>query len=206
MEKMMKYDLEKIVKKVQACEGDSDAHILTMLAIGLSLKSKNILEIGVREGVTTAPLLMLADLTNGFVNSVDISETSFVPCKEHAKRWKFNKSCSIDYLKNYVNENGTSNKFDLVYLDGWHSYEHVKAELEYLDMLVSPSSIILVHDLMYANSQPHYHSDLTMDSGQWAHGGPYRAVAELNKQFWEFSTIPANNGLTILRKKYTSKY
>ena len=31
-------------------------------------------------------------------------------------------------------------------------------------------------------------------------GGPYRAVAELNPQFWEWSTLPWNNGLTILRK------
>jgi hypothetical protein len=50
------------------------------------------------------------------------------------------------------------------------------------------------------------HSDLTLNTGQWAKGGPYRAVAELDPQFWEFSTLPYNNGLTILRKKYSNKF
>ena len=54
---------------------------------------------------------------------------------------------------------------------------------------------------------PYYHVDLTENAClQWKNGGPYRAVAELNPQFWEFSTLPWNNGLTILRKKYSSKY
>ena len=96
--------------------------------------------------------------------------------------------------------------FDLVYLDGWHSYDHVKKEMDMLDKLVSPNSVILVHDLKYGNTEPYYHCDLTLDSGQWANGGPYRAIAELNRQFWEFSTIPACNGLTVLRKKYSSLY
>ena len=95
---------------------------------------------------------------------------------------------------------------DFVYVDDWHSYEHVKSELEELDKCVSPKSLIILHDLMYGNWYPHYHVDLTMDTGQWANGGPYRAVAELNKQFWEFATIPVCNGLTILRKKYSNKY
>ena len=34
--------------------------------------------------------------------------------------------------------------------------------------------------------------------GKW--WDAYRAVAELNPQFWEWSTLPWNNGLTILRK------
>jgi len=82
----------------------------------------------------------------------------------------------------------------------------VKRQLELLDELVSPSSIILLHDLMYGNTNPFYHCDLTLKDGQWANGGPYRAVAELNPQFWEWSTLPWNNGLTILRKKYSNRY
>ena len=79
----------------------------------------------------------------------------------------------------------------------------MKAELELLDFQVGSSTVILLHDLMYANFEPHYHTDMDVHEGQWANGGPYRAVAELNKNFWEFSTIPVCNGLTILRKKYS---
>jgi hypothetical protein len=59
---------------------------------------------------------------------------------------------------------------------------------------------------MYGSTQPFYHSDLTIKNGQWANGGPYRAIGELDLNFWEWSTLPWNNGLTILRKKYSSKY
>jgi hypothetical protein len=59
---------------------------------------------------------------------------------------------------------------------------------------------------MYGNTCPFYHVDLIVKDGQWGNGGPYRAVAELNPQFWEFSTLPWNNGLTILRKKYSNKF
>ena len=59
---------------------------------------------------------------------------------------------------------------------------HVKKQLELLDQLVGPSSIILLHDLMYGNTEPFYHSDLSHAGKQWDEGGPYRAVAELNPQ------------------------
>ena len=59
---------------------------------------------------------------------------------------------------------------------------------------------------MYGHTAPFYHSDLSHAGPQWNEGGPYRAVAELNPQFWEWSTLPWNNGLTILRKKYSNKY
>jgi hypothetical protein len=109
---------------------------------------------------------------------------------------------AIQYLENW----DVSKSLDIVYIDDWHSYDHVKKELEILDRIVSPSTVILIHDLMYGGTCPFYHSDITLKDGQWANGGPYRAVAELNPQFWEFSTLPWNNGLTILRKKYSNKY
>jgi len=38
------------------------------------------------------------------------------------------------------------------------------------------------------------------DGGEWSQGGPTHAVLELDKNKWEWVTIPFNNGLTILRK------
>lgn len=184
-------------------KGDSDAHLMTMFAIALNIHAKNILELGVRDGTTTLPLLMAAKRTGGKVVSVDINDTTFVPPPELAPYWSFVKMDALEYLKQL----DKSVVQDLIYVDDWHSYEHVKAELEEIDKCVSPSSVVLLHDLMYGNYTPRYHSDLTDNAGaQWAHGGPYRAVAELPGQFWEFATIPVCNGLTILRKKYSNKY
>jgi cephalosporin hydroxylase len=137
------------------------------------------------------------------LHSVDLEEISFRPPNELSKSWHANaRTSALDFLQKWP-------KFkimDFVYVDDWHAYPHVKRELELLDGLVSPKSLIVIHDTMYGNWQPHYHCDLTLKSGQWEGGGPYRAVAELDPQFWEFATIPANNGLTILRKKYSNKY
>jgi hypothetical protein len=92
-------------------------------------------------------------------------------------------------------------KYDLIYVDDWHSYPHVKKELEEIDRVSDENTIILLHDLM-GNSEPNYWSPIDYDeNGEWGLGGPYRAVEELDKEKWEWMTIPINHGLTILRKK-----
>ena len=183
-------------------DGDSDRHILTLFSIAVACRGKFFIELGVRNGDTTKPLKEAAKINNGVLFSVDISDAPKDIVKD--KHWSFFKQDSISFLEKL--EQSNAEVPDLVFIDDWHSYQHVKKELEILDRIVSPKTIILLHDLMYSGTEPYYHSDITLTSGQWAEGGPYRAVAELNQQFWEFSTLPYNNGLTILRKKYSSKY
>lgn len=195
-------DILKLIEKTRSGNGDSDKHLMCLFGIALGLNAKTIVELGVRNGDTTLPLSIAAQCNDGHLYSVDINDcTSELPyyLKEHQT---FIKSDAIEFLENW-NDKKT---IDLVYIDDWHSYDHVKKELEVLDRLVSPSTVILIHDLMYGGTEPFYHSDITLKDGQWGNGGPYRAVAELNQQFWEFSTLPYNNGLTILRKKYSSLY
>ena len=191
-----------VINDVIDGNGDSDKHLMTLFSIALGSKSKKILELGVRNGKTTLPLLLAAKINGGKVISIDINDTRFTPPDDLKDYLEFVKMDALQYLKDVNKEE----PFDLIFVDDWHSYQHVKKELEYIDQMVSPRSIVLLHDLMYGNYTPHYHSDLTLTEGQWAEGGPYRAVAELNSQFWEFSTLPFNNGLTILRKKYSNKY
>jgi predicted O-methyltransferase YrrM len=194
--------IESLIKKIQAGKGDSDKHLMTLFSIALSTGGKTFIELGVRNGDTTVPLLEAAKLNNGTLYSVDINDTTFTPEKNLKGNWKFHKSDAISFLNNW----NPDIDIDLIYIDDWHSYSHVKNELDVLDKIVSPKTVILLHDLMYGDSCPFYHTDLTMKDGQWAEGGPYRAVAELNPQFWEFATIPYNNGLTLLRKKYSNRF
>lgn len=193
--------MNEYIDKVMLGNGDSDRHIITMFGLALGTRGSIYIELGVRSGTTTEPLLQAAKLNDGVLHSVDISDNPFGASDEH---WVYHQKDAIEFLNDWDRRNLPTP--DLVYVDDWHSYDHVKKELEILDRIVSPRTIILLHDLMYGKTEPYYHCDLTMKSGQWANGGPYRAVAELNPQFWEFSTIPYNNGLTILRKKYSNKY
>jgi predicted O-methyltransferase YrrM len=178
--------------------GDSDQHLLTLFGLTLNGKCKRILELGVRNGTTTLPFLCAAKELGGHVTSVDLSPTSFNCPQELLPHWTFHESDAIAFLKNEVQQDA---KYDLVYIDDWHSYDHVKIELELVDKMIGPSSMIVLHDLMYSGTHPHYHTEVNTIDAQWANGGPYRAVAELDPNIWEWATVPFNHGLTLLRKK-----
>ncbi len=193
--------MDKFIEKALRGYGDSDRHFISLYAMALASRGKNYVELGVREGHTSEPLYEAAKANEGKLWSVDLNEpTEFKPPSN--LHYEFVKSDSIKFLEEWPKDK----KMDVVFVDDWHSYKHVKRQLELLDQCVGPSSIILLHDLMYGNTEPFYHADLSHAGPQWDEGGPYRAVAELNLQFWEWSTLPWNNGLTILRKKYSNKY
>ena len=192
--------MQKFVDRALNGKLDSDRHLISIYAMALASRGKTYVELGVREGHTTEPLYEAAKANGGHLWSVDLNDPS--EYRPDNGNYTFIQSDSIKFLEQW----DRSKKIDVAFVDDWHSYKHVKRQLELLDELVGPSSIILLHDLMYGNTEPFYHADLTLTDGQWAEGGPYRAVAELNTQFWEWSTLPWNNGLTILRKKYSNRY
>lgn len=193
--------IDKFIKLVKHGNNDSDKHLVTLFALALACEGKTYIELGVRSGTTTEPILKAAELNGGKLYSVDINPAPTERVK--SKHWEFVQSDALKFLKQW--EAKKMPKPDFIFLDDWHSYDHVKQELDVIDRIVTPSTIILVHDLMYGNTCPYYHTDLTMKDGQWANGGPYRAVAELNPQFWEFATLPWSHGLTLLRKKYSNR-
>ena len=191
-------DLQYMLAKTKFGHDTTDKHQLTFFALAMSIDAKRILELGVRDGNSTMPWLLAAKELGGFVDSVDLEPTSW-QCPDLLKSyWKFTQSDAIKFLEDCVDE---ETQYDLIYIDDWHSYAHVKRELELVEDMITPSGIILLHDLMYNNSQPEYHMELNTTDAQWADGGPYRAVAELDPAVWEWATIPSNHGMTLLRKK-----
>jgi predicted O-methyltransferase YrrM len=175
---------------------DSSQHTLTLFALTVALKAKNVLELGVRDGGTTQPLLDALQLTKGTLTSVDIQErtklrNNFVKYKN----WSYIISDAITFLEN-IDRNKI---YDIVYIDDWHDGEHLYNEITLVQKHVTPSSLILIHDSMCYNTQPQYHYFLDKD-GEFGNGGPYGAISRLDRDIWEYSTIPINNGLTILRK------
>jgi predicted O-methyltransferase YrrM len=159
------------------------------------MQAKRVLELGVRGGATTLPLLVACSLTKGKLTSIDNDFPGFNCPKELELSWAFVLSDSLKWLR-IAGEK--QNPYDLVYVDDCHAYEHVKEELTLIENLVTPSSVILLHDLMGSNSQPKYHE--SMIDTDCSNGGPSRAVRELPRSKWEYATIPKSNGLTLLRK------
>lgn len=192
-------ELEYIINKTLYGTSDSDKHLLPLYSLVIASNAKNIIELGTRHATTALPLIMGAEKTGGFVYTVDIMDCSHDINKMVSERFKpfyeFVHQDAILFLQNW----DPKKSIDLIFIDDWHSYEHVKKELEIINGLVSTRTIILLHDLMY-ETDPEYHSDLNAIP-EFGNGGPCRAVFELDPKIWEFSTLPWNNGLTILRKK-----
>lgn len=171
-------------------------HVLTFFSLALQIKAKKILELGVRSGGSTYPLLVACKALNAHLTSVDINSSSWRPPEDLASNHTFVASDAIEFL---VQNN---EKFDLIYIDDWHSYPHVKKELEEIDRISDETTLILLHDVMGCNNHPNFFYPLNYpEKSEWGIGGPYRAVEELDKNKWEWMTIPVNHGLTILRKK-----
>lgn len=171
-------------------------HVLTFFSIALQMKTKKILELGVRNGGSSYPFLVACKVLGGHLTSVDISKTVWKAPPDLAEYQTFIESDAIEFLKK------NEEKYDLIYVDDWHSYPHVKKELEEIDRISDENTIILLHDLMGQSCHPHFYNPINEnESSEWGLGGPYRAVEELDKNKWEWMTIPINHGLTILRKK-----
>lgn len=149
-----------------------------------------------RDGNTTLPLLWAAHLSGGTLWSVDKQKITYQPPAEIRDAWHPFQSDALHFLECWSRDV----RIDVAFIDDDHAYPHVKRELELLDPLVGPGSLVLIHDTMIGRV-PYYYADLTLKDGQWQGGGPYPAIAELNPELWEFSTLPITYGLTILRKK-----
>ena len=169
-------------------------HVMFFFGIALQMRTRNILELGVREGGSTLPFLVASQILSGTTTSIDVNRPIFQAPNYLNQYWNFIQTDAISFLSSV-----TSPTYDLIYVDDWHSAEHVSKELELIDKISTPQTIILMHDTM-PNSAPNY--SLTMSMGaEWEGGGPYKALSQLDKSVWEWATIPTNHGMTILRKK-----
>lgn len=180
---------------------ETERHGITLFALVCSLNAKNILELGVRHGGSTIPLLLGAERTDGKVISVDIEHPSLkfyggsIP--EHlVNRWTFIRSDAIKFLSDNVET------FDLIFVDDWHASEHLYNELVLISKFINVNTVICLHDLMHSFNHPHYNEDVYPPGDQWEGTGPYGGLMKFisENDNYEYSTIPVNHGLTILRK------
>jgi predicted O-methyltransferase YrrM len=195
-------DFKPMIKQVLEKKDDTDGHLMTMFSLVLSLNAKNVLELGVRAGNSTKPLLDAVQITGGTLTSVDIDKPVELVHKHlNNDHWKFQHCDSLGYLRTLPDDE----IFDLVLVDDWHDGLHALQEIELLDRHVTTKSIILLHDTMCPHTEPEYHLYDTV-GGEFGHGGPYRVIKELNPNRWEWSTIPVSHGLTMIRKKKDVEY
>ena len=198
--------LQLLIQLTMRNEKDIDEHLMTLFSLVLSLKPTHVLELGVRTARSTLAFLLATQYTGSRLTSVDIEEMrpDFSFPEEMKKNWQFIKKDALAFLERDFSIILAARKKSepiLVYIDDWHDGLHVKKELELIDEHITPGDLVVLHDLMYGNSQPHYRTVEDPKDPQWGNGGPYKPISELDLNVWEYVTMPRCHGLTILRKK-----
>ena len=177
---------------------------MALFGLVISLKAKNVVELGVRGGGSAYPLLLGTYLTGGKLTSVDIApcDTSWaasIDIPNITDHWTVETCDARYFLEKY------DDIIDLLFIDDWHEYDHVLNELESVKDKIAPNGIITMHDAMYRNWEPKYHEELNA-TGEFGGGGVYKAIKDFVNKYpgeWEYCTIPVDHGFTILRKLIT---
>lgn len=107
------------------------------------IKKINILEFGVREGLSTSMFLSLCDKNFGKLISVDVDDY-----KKLFKnvRWTFLKSRDDNF--HFIKKNITD-KLDIIYIDSYHEPEHIKKILYYYFKFLKKDGYIFIDDISW---------------------------------------------------------
>lgn len=159
--------------------------ILFQIARGMALQFGEIraLEIGVRQGGTTIPLLfgLHSTVPHGHLVSIDndleLPNAYKVACANVERlgfEWELFLADSRTWQSPY-------SQYHLIYIDADHSYEGVRADFEKYGPLLVKDGLMLFHD---AEDHP----------------GTRRALDE-KRNDWNIVTMPFSHGLAIARRK-----
>ena len=120
----------------------------------LLYKKPNILEFGVRHGVSTALLLDVCNLNDGFLYSVDINDYSY---QFKNKKWNFIHSRDDEYKKI---EKKIPNELDVIFLDTIHKASHVSNIFFHYYKKLKIGGLFIIDDISwryYCKNEKHDH-------------------------------------------------
>lgn len=177
---------DKILADLVALNADTSDCVPLLHAVALLKKPSHILELGVREGVSTIALLVACRKLSSSLISLDID-----PClKAHAKitdlhlrdYWIFIQADDREllHLWNY-------GKVGMIFLDTDHDLTHSAQELEICDKVLKKGGVILIHDT-FAPTYADINKAITL-------------FVEKRKKTYERQELGTRYGLTMLIKK-----
>ena len=192
------YDLEQIVNQIYTTPSDINEHIPTL--IEYASECETITEMGVR--AITSTWAFLGAAPNRLI-SYDIEDPShygsniqvvYDVAAQYGLNFEFKQA---DVLKIEIEET------DLLFLDTWHAYDQLKAELD----LHSPKAkkYIIMHDTTsYESRDEPLTSENTFEGEKSTGKGLWPAITEFleeNDGWVLHKRYTNNNGITILKRK-----
>lgn len=192
------YDLEQIVNQIYRTPSDINEHIPAL--IEYASECETITEMGVRAITSTWAFLGAAPKKLISYDMEDPShygssiQTVYDVAKQYGLNFKFIKT---DVLKIDIEET------DLLFLDTWHAYDQLKAELEKHSS--KAKKYIIMHDTTsYEFRDEPLTSENTFEGEKSSGKGLWPAITEFldSHNEWELhKRYVNNNGLTVIKRK-----
>jgi predicted O-methyltransferase YrrM len=160
------------------------------------IKNINILELGVREGVSTKIFLNFCRENNGNLTSIDIDDYSYV-CDNPS--WKFIHSSDDNF--HYIDKQISKN-LDLIYIDSYHEPSHVeKVFYHYYDFL-NINGICVIDDISWLPYCKKEYRD--NEFSEMINRSIFNKILEIynqNKDKFSLEFYFEGSGLAIIKKK-----
>jgi caffeoyl-CoA O-methyltransferase len=169
---------KEVVRHEWNSEDECGAFMASLIKMS---KYKTMLEIGVFEGETAQHLINGIPQGGQYIG-IDINDYRTDKTKqamqEGGKSIEFILGNSLDELKALPHAH-----FDLIFIDGDHSFEHVLEEFKIAETLISPGGVIILHDTIHLE-------------------GPRKVVE--HAWYYKYNTVtlntPEGRGITIIQR------
>jgi predicted O-methyltransferase YrrM len=149
-----------------------------------------VLELGVRNGNSTAAFLAAAEEAGGHVWSVDTDPVAADTSSwEASGRWTFLRGDDLEVTPE--ESPGVPLRPDVLFIDTSHTYEHTLAELCRLVPSVAAGGVVLMHDTLLTWDHPEYQVAKALDTFCGETG---RSWAEISGGRYGLGEIERPNG------------
>ena len=107
------------------------------------IQKPNIIEFGVRKGVSTKKIIKICEENEGFLHAVDNEDCSKV---SNSNKWKFHKTRddNFEYLDKILNFD-----VDLIYLDSFHDASHIQKIFYHYYPLLKVGGVFVFDDISW---------------------------------------------------------
>jgi len=156
----------------------------------------NILELGVREGISTKKFLEVCEKNKGNLTSIDIDDCSNV---SKDKNWKFIHSSddNFQFIDKQIKKD-----LDFIYIDSYHEPSHVeKVFYHYYDFL-KVNGICIIDDISWLPYCKNEYRD--NEFSETTNKSVFNKILEIynqNKNKFSLEFYFEGSGLAIIRKK-----
>lgn len=206
-------DSEKFAAVQDWAKRDTDIadHLPTIYSETVRAEPDTIVELGVRDGESTAVFEAVARDSGADLVSVDIDESRY---DSDYEGWSFVQADDVEFAEQFeewCSDRGVLPRIDLLFIDTSHIYDHTVEEIDAWFPYLADEGVALFHDTNLSNI--YRRKDRTLHTAWDNDRGVIRAIEEyLDCSFDEkrrFTTVcsgflvehyPYSNGFTVLRR------